>query len=221
MPVQVGQLRHRRFEPLTAAEARQFLQAARTDRLHALFELALRTGLRRGELLGLTWHDLDTEGRTLNIRRTLQNAPEGGTALYPTKTRAAERRIALPAPCLTALAQHRQTQDTERQTAGEKWEECNLVFATPTGRPLDPCSVTQHFRTLLGHAGLRRTRFHDLRHTCATLLLEQGVELVTMKELLGHAHIAVTAEVYAHVRLRLQHEAIDTLSGVLGNDNRA
>ena len=213
--VQVGQVRHRRFEPLTAAEARRFLQAARADRLHALFEVALRTGLRRGELLGLTWDDLDTGNRTLNVRRTLQSAPNGGTALYPTKTRAAERRIALPAACLTALAQHRQAQDAERQAAGESWKEANLVFATPTGGPLSPGGVTQHFRTLLGHAGLRRTRFHDLRHTCATLLLEQGVELVTIKELLGHAHIAVTAEVYAHVRLRLQHQAIEALGKAL------
>ncbi|MEW2300870.1 site-specific integrase [Streptomyces sp. NPDC006655] len=218
--VQVGQIRHRRFEPLTAAEARRFLQVARTDRLHALWELALRTGLRRGELLGLTWDDLATESRTLKVRRTLQNAPNGGTALYPTKTRAAERRIALPAACLTALSRHRRTQDTERQAAGDAWAERNLIFAALTGGPLDPGGVTQRFRTLLGRAGLRRTRFHDLRHTCATLLLEQGVELVTIKELLGHAHIAVTAEVYAHVRLRLQHQAIEALGHALedGND---
>ncbi|WP_372481863.1 tyrosine-type recombinase/integrase [Streptomyces fuscigenes] len=87
-----------------------------------------------------------------------------------------------------------------------------MVFTTPTGRPLDPSSVTQRFHTLLDHAGLRRTRFHDLRRTCATPLLEQGVELVTIKELLGHAHIAVSAEAYAHVRLRLQHQAIEALN---------
>ena len=113
------------------------------------------------------------------------------------------------------LAQRRQAQDAERQAAGDAWEGANLVFATPTGGPLSPGGVTQRFRTLLGHAGLRRARFHDLRHTCATLLLEQGVELVTIKELLGHAHIAVTAEVYAHVRLRLQHQAIEALGKAL------
>ncbi|WP_236246684.1 MULTISPECIES: tyrosine-type recombinase/integrase [unclassified Streptomyces] len=89
------------------------------------------------------------------------------------------------------------------------------VFATAQGRAIDPTNLTRAFTTLLRKAGLRRIRFHDLRHSTATLLLEQGVELVVIKELLGHAHIGVTATVYAHVRLRLQRDAIDTLSTAL------
>ena len=90
------------------------------------------------------------------------------------------------------------------------------VFTTPTGRPLDPANLTRCFRSFLSRAGIRRIRFHDLRHSAATLLLEQGVELV-IKELLGHAHIGVTAGVYAHVRLRLQRDAIDALGTALGS----
>ncbi|MEY9849865.1 tyrosine-type recombinase/integrase [Streptacidiphilus sp. MAP5-3] len=214
--VQLGPIRPRRFEPLTSEEARRFLKTARDDRLHALWELALRTGMRRGELLGLTWSDLDTRARTLDIRRTLQHAPAGGgTALYPTKTLASERRIALPDACITALAQHHRAQQAERRAAGADWHESGLIFTTPDGSPLLPTSVTAHFRVLLGHAGVRRTRFHDLRHTCATLLLEQGVELVVIKNLLGHAHISITAEIYAHVRLRLQRDAIEALGNAL------
>ncbi|OII66646.1 integrase [Streptomyces sp. CC77] len=89
------------------------------------------------------------------------------------------------------------------------------MFATAQGRAIDPTNLTRAFTTLLRKAGLRRIRFHDLRHSTATLLLEQGVELVVIKELLGHAHIGVTATVYAHVRLRLQRDAIDTLSTAL------
>lgn len=89
------------------------------------------------------------------------------------------------------------------------------MFTTPQGRAIDPTNLTRTFTTLLRKAGLRRIRFHDLRHSTATLLLEQGVELVVIKELLGHAHIGVTATVYAHVRLRLQRQAIDTLSTAL------
>ncbi len=89
------------------------------------------------------------------------------------------------------------------------------MFTTAQGRPLDPTNLTRTFTTLLRKAGLRRIRFHDLRHSAATLLLEQGVELVVIKELLGHAHIGVTATVYAHVRLRLQRDAIDTLGTLL------
>ncbi|NED15628.1 tyrosine-type recombinase/integrase [Streptomyces sp. SID9124] len=89
------------------------------------------------------------------------------------------------------------------------------MFTTAQGRPIDPTNLSRTFITLLRKAGLRRIRFHDLRHSTATLLLEQGVELVVIKELLGHAHIGVTATVCAHVRLRLQRDAIDTLSAAL------
>ncbi|MFI5671398.1 tyrosine-type recombinase/integrase [Streptomyces sp. NPDC051704] len=206
----------RRFRPLTAAEARQFLDAARADRLHALYELALRTGLRKGELLGLRWEDLDLTTGTASIRHSLQRTRTGGLTHLPTKTRASERRIALPTECLHSLKKHQESQDKERKTAESAWQDSDLVFTTPTGRPLDPANLTRRFRSFLNRAGLRRIRLHDLRHSTATLLLEQGVDLVVIKELLGHAHIGVTAGVYAHVRLRLQRQAIDALGKALG-----
>ncbi|MDK0520033.1 site-specific integrase [Streptomyces sp. ML-6] len=204
--------RPRRFRPLTATEARKFLDAAYADRLHALYELALRTGLRKGELLGLHWEDLDLNAGTASIRHSLQRTCTGGLTHLPTKTRASERRIALPAECLHSLKKHKERQDRERETAGSAWSDGGHVFTTPAGRPLDPANLTRRF---LDRAGFRRIRFHDLRHSTATLLLEQGVDLVVIKELLGHAHIGVTAGVYAHVRLRLQRQAIDALSNAL------
>ena len=136
----------------------------------------------------------------------------------PTKTRASERRIALPARCcLQSLKHHHEQQQREREAAGTTWQHNGHVFTTPQGRPIDPTNLTRTFTTLLRKAGLRRIRFHDLRHSTATLLLEQGVELVVIKELLGHAHIGVTATVYAHVRLRLQRDAIDILGTALGS----
>ncbi|MFB7556070.1 tyrosine-type recombinase/integrase [Streptomyces brevispora] len=207
--------RPRRFQPLTAAEARRLLEAARKDRLHALYELALRTGLRKGELLGLHWEDLDLGSGTASIRRSLQRTRTGGLTVLPTKTRASERRIALPTECVHSLRGHQERQEGERNTAGVAWRESGLVFTTPTGGPLDPANMTRRFAAFLSRAGLRRIRFHDLRHSTATLLLEQGIDLVVIKELLGHAHIGVTAGVYAHVRLRLQRQAIDTLGSVL------
>ncbi|MEV5459242.1 tyrosine-type recombinase/integrase [Streptomyces cellulosae] len=213
--------RTRRFHPLTAAEARQFLQAASGDRLHALYELALRTGLRKGELLGLHWEDLDLDGGTASIHRSLQRTRTGGLTTLHTKTRASERRIALPTECVHSLKSHRERQQEERQDARTNWTDSGLVFTTATGSPLDPTNLTRHFSRLLSRAELRRIRFHDLRHSTATLLLEQGVDLVVIKELLGHAHIGVTAGVYAHVRLRLQRQAIDTLGNALaaGDDS--
>ncbi|MEH0544141.1 tyrosine-type recombinase/integrase [Streptomyces sp. B21-105] len=208
--------RPRRFQPFTASEARQFLQAASGDRLHALYELALRTGLRKGELLGLHWEDLDLDAGTANIHRSLQRTRTGGLTTLHTKTRASERRIALPTECVHSLKNHRERQQEERRAVGARWSDSGLVFTTPTGGPLDPANLTRRFGRLLRRAGLRRIRFHDLRHSTATLLLEQGIDLVVIKELLGHAHIGVTAGVYAHVRLRLQRQAIDTLGDALG-----
>ncbi|MFB7928955.1 tyrosine-type recombinase/integrase [Streptomyces sp. NPDC056039] len=213
--------RPRRFKPFTASEARLFLQAASGDRLHALYELALRRGLRKGELLGLHWQDLYLDSGTATIHRSLQRTHTGGLTILHTKTRASERRIALPTECIKSLKIHRERQQDEGQAAGSGWADNGLVFATPTGSPLDPTNLTRRFRRLLDHAGLRVVRFHDLRHSTATLLLEQGIDLVVIKELLGHAHIGVTAGVYAHVRLRLQHQAIDTLGSLLaeGDDS--
>ncbi|MFE6906534.1 tyrosine-type recombinase/integrase [Streptomyces erythrochromogenes] len=213
--VRMGTPRPRRFERLTAAEARQFLAATSDDRLHALFELALRTGLRKGELLGLRWEDLDLAGGTASIRLTLQRTNSSGLTALPTKTQSSERRIALPTPCLRSLGQHRDRQRQECVAAGAGWKASGYVFTRPDGSPIDGATLTRHFNTVLLRASLRRIRFHDLRHSAATLLLEQGVELVVIKELLGHAHIGVTATVYAHVRLRLQRDAIDLLGNAL------
>ncbi|MET8558609.1 tyrosine-type recombinase/integrase [Streptomyces sp. NPDC004959] len=213
--VRTGTPRPRRFEPLTAEEAREFLAAASGHRLQSLFELALHTGLRKGELLGLRWEDLDLAGGTASIRRTLQRTNSGGLTTLPTKTKNSERRIALPTPCLRSLEQHRDRQLKERKAAGTGWKDNGYVFTRPDGAPIEGATLTRHFDTLLHRARLRRIRFHDLRHSAATLLLEQGVELVVIKELLGHAHIGLTATVYAHVRLRLQRDAIDLLSSAL------
>ncbi|WP_405422342.1 tyrosine-type recombinase/integrase [Streptomyces erythrochromogenes] len=214
--VRTGTPRPQRFEPLTTDEARRLLTTTQWHRLHALFELALHTGLRKGELLGLRWEDLDLDANTAAIRRTLQRTSAGGLTTLPTKTRASERRITLPARYVQSLKLHHEQQQREQETAGSLWQPNGHVFTTAQGGLIDPTNLSRAFTTLLRKANLRRIRFHDLRHSTATLRLEQGVELVVIKELLGHAHIGVTATVYAHVRLRLQHEAIDTLSTSLG-----
>jgi integrase len=212
-----GTPRPRRFNPLTTDEARQFLAAAEGHRLAALFELALRTGLRKGELLGLRWEDLDLDAGTASIRRTLQRTRRSGLASLPTKTISSERRIALPASCVSSLRAHCHRQVREKEQAGSAWPGIGYVFTRPDGYRIEPATLNRHFNALLRKARLRPIRFHDLRHSTATLPLEQGVELVVIKELLGHAHIGVTATVYAHVRLRLQRQAIDLLGHALGN----
>jgi len=205
------------YQPFTATEARKYLYSAAFHRHGTLFELALRTGLRRGELLGLQWADIDLDSGHLSVRRTLSRV-KGGMSFQPPKTEASQRKILLPAACIAALKRYRQRQGLDRREAAERWTDQDLVFASSTGRPLDPAYLHRQHETLCYLAEVRYIRFHDLRHSCATLLLEQGVELVTIKDLLGHARLHVTADVYAHVRPRLHRNAIEALNQALDPD---
>lgn len=211
--------RSKTSEPLTPEEARKLLTPCADHPHGALIELTLRTGLRKSEVLGLRWSDLNLDTGTLTVAQTLQRTKDGLTTA-PTKTFRSLHRVALPRQCITALTAHRERQDKDRADAGDYWQEHGLVFTTPWGRALDPVNLLRRFHTLCDHAGIRRIRCHDLRHSCATLLLEQGVEPVTIKELLGHANIGVTGNTYAHVRLRLQHDAIEAMNTALQPDHQ-
>jgi integrase len=160
------------------------------------------------------WSDLDLRTGHLYVRRTLARI-NGKLAFQPTKTAYSQRRILLPTACVRSLKRYRARQNIDRRAAGSAWRERDLVFATTTGGPLDPVTVYRTHRTICELAGVRHIRFHDLRHTCATLLLEEGVELVTIKELLGHAQLHITADIYAHVRPRLKRNAIEAMDRAL------
>lgn len=218
--VRAGQARPTRFEPLTRTEARRLLKAGSGTGFGVLVELTLRTGLRKGEVLALRWTDLDLEQGVMSIRQTLQRDPETGKPVfYPTKTEASQRRVVLPCECIASLREQRARQNAEQVAAGEGWREHGLVFTRPDGTPITPSTVNRHFGRLCDAAGIRRIRFHDLRHSCATLLLEQGVDLATIKDLLGHSQIHITADVYAHVRPRLQRDAIEAMGRALNQDD--
>ena len=204
------------FEPFTAAEARRYLRVAKTHRHGVLYELALRTGLRQGELLGLRWDDLDLDAGYLTVRRTLARTP-GGATFQDVKTHRSARRITIPNECITSLRWYRRRQQIDQRDAGDTWRDLGLVFARATGGPLDPAYVHRNHHVICDLADTRKIRFHDLRHSAATLLLEQGVELIVVKDLLGHAQINTTADIYAHVRPRLQRQAIEAMSQALND----
>jgi integrase len=206
------------FQPFTLGESRRYLLAAAYHRHGPLFELALRTGLRRGELLGLRWDDIDLDAGHLHVRRTLART-RGGATFQPVKTHRSARRIVLPRDCVIALRRYRTRQDLDRRAAADDWTERGLVFTNTVGGPLDPATVHRHHQTICELADVRYIRFHDLRHTCASLLLEQGVELVTIKDLLGHAQIHTTADIYSHVRLRTQRTAVEAIGDALQSDD--
>jgi integrase len=202
------------FQPFTAAEARKYLSVAAFHRHGPLYELALRTGLRRGELLALHWDDIDLDAGHLYVTGTMARV-KGGAKILPTKTYRSARRIVLPRECVTSLHQYRKRQDIDRREAEDRWRETGLVFVSAGGTTLDMATVHRNHQLICELADLRYIRLHDLRHTCASLLLEQGVDLVTIKDLLGHAQIHTTADIYSHVRPRTKRKAIESVGDAL------
>jgi len=210
-----------RFEirPFTPDEARQFLRAIRGERLEALYSVALTMGLRQGEALGLRWQDVDLDLGCLRINKQLQRI-NGKFQFVEPKTPRSRRTLALPASIVVGLREHQNRQLSEQGVAGDRWQASDLVFTTETGRPLDGTVVSHHFHRQLDRAGLTQRRFHDLRHSCATLLLVQGVSPRVVMDLLGHSQIALTMNTYTHVLPQLRREAAERMEALIADRER-
>lgn len=194
------------IQPFTPEEARKFLAAIRGDRLEALYSVALTMGLRQGEALGLRWRDVDLGMGYLRISKQLQRV-NGKLELVDPKTRRSRRSLAMPATIVEALRTHRERQNEERRSAGDRWTETDLVFATSVGTGIEGTAISKDFHRKLERAGLPHRRFHDLRHSCATLLLVQGVSPRVVMDVLGHSQIGLTMNTYSHVIPDLRREA--------------
>jgi integrase len=213
--VKAPQVRREEMHPLSVGQTRTLLETAREDRLEALYVLAVHTGLRQGELLGLKWEDVDFEAGTLQVRRSLTTA-KGGPVLAAPKTRSSRRTVKLTHGAVEALRGHLQRQLEEIDRAGSLWRENGLVFASEAGEPLDRRHLTsRRFKALLRRAGLPDIRFHDLRHTCATLLLSKNVNPKIVSEMLGHASIAITLDTYSHVLPNMRDQAAAAMENAL------
>ena len=201
---------------LTPAEAGTLLSHLKGDRLEAVFIVALSTGLRRGEVLGLRWQDVDLEGRVLFVRQALQRV-DRALKMVPPKTHRSSRPIPLPQFAVTAFSQQKVRQANDRRLVGRAWEDGGLVFTTEIGTPLEPRNVNRRFYAARSAAGLEWVRLHDLRHAFATFLLDQGEGLRTVMDLLGHSTIRLTADTYGHVLPSRARKAADVIDKVLGN----
>ena len=202
-------------KPLSQEEVQQLLQTARGDWLEALYVCAVALGMRQGELLGLRWEDVDLEGRTLTVAKALQRL-DGRFQLVERKATHPRRKINLPQIVVSALGRHRARQSQGRLLAGPEWvDDWGLVFVTRRGTPIDASNLVRAWHQLLERAGLPRCRFHDLRHTAASLLLSQHVDPRVVMEILGHSQISLTMNTYAHVMPALQREAADSMDRVL------
>jgi integrase len=206
------------MRPLSETEVRAFLDLAREsgDRFEALYVLAITTGLRRGELLGLRWDDVSMERSTLRVGRALVR--EGGRhTLGETKTRRGRRQINLTPRTVSTLKAHHKKQQEEKIKLTGLYKDHGLIFATRVGTPINPENlVNRSFKPLLERASLPEIRFHDLRHTCATLLLGRGVHPKLVQELLGHATIAMTLDTYSHYMPSMGDQVAGAMKDALG-----
>lgn len=216
--VELPKLTHKEMSALSVDEAARFLAAASEDRFALLFALALSTGMRPEEYLGLKWKDIDLEKGVVSVQRALvwRDKKQGWSFTEP-KTAKSRRSIPLPASIVRLLASHKARQGEQRLKAGKKYENHDLVFTTRKGAPLMRRNILRcHFRPILEKAGLPASiRLYDLRHTCATLLLAANEHPKVVSERLGHSNITLTLDTYSHVLPSMQQGASEKLERML------
>ena len=184
------------IRPLSVQQVKALLRAVRGDKLEALYVLAVTTGLRQGELIGLKWGDLDLNAGVLRVRRTVFVG-----AINPPKTARSNRTVRLTEEAIRALTNHSR--------------ESEWVFSTKVGTPISCHNLTNRsWKPLLRKVGLPDIRFHDLRHTCATLLLTKGVHPKIVQEMLGHSSITITLDLYSHVLPDMQEKAVEAMDDI-------
>lgn len=206
---------------LTPDEARAFLASVAGHPLEAAWVVMLATGLRRGELLALTWSDVKLDGApALTVRRSLKRLRGVGLVADEPKTSGSRRTLRLPLIAATALRDHRHRQREDQRHAGELWEPeplgLDLIYRTPAGTAVDPDNFRQTTYAVTTAAGLGRWSPHEMRHSAASLLIAQGVPLKTISETLGHASIRITADVYGHLLADARSQAADAMDQALG-----
>jgi integrase len=209
---------HRPITYLSARDLARLLDATADDELGPLYAVAATTGLRRGELLGLTWADV-ADGQ-LTVRRSMGRVGGNEWGIGQVKSARSPRTIPLPARARQALETQRTRQRFAERAAGGTWQDrSGLVFTDAVGRPLLPEHVSHRFAKDCARAGVPRIRFHDLRHSAATTLLAAGVPLAVISEWLGHSGIAITASAYAAVVPELMTDAAEAMDLALGTES--
>lgn len=214
--------RTRKPKVLSEDEVSKYLKQIQNRRLYGAFVLELGTGLRRGEILGLLWKDLDFETRVLSIRRQVQrvqniDGPGSSLEYTATKTIAAERNILLPEVAFYELLAHKERQDAEKEAAGAKYQDEGLIFPTALGKKTDPRRLYEVHCRALQAAELPHRAFHDLRHTVATMLLWAGENIKSLQELLGHAKPSITLDTYTHTINEMKVANAERMNGIISN----
>ena len=205
---------------LDEEQVNRLLETAReSDHLYyALIYTAVVTGMRQGELLALKWENIDLEKGIVQVKHNLKRLPGGGLALKAPKTKSSIRAIRLGAKSVAVLQEHKARLSQEEAKHNGLWQETDFVFTSTIGTPIDPSNLIRQFRQLLKQAGLPKIRFHDLRHTAASLMLSNGVEVLAASQRLGHAKPSITLDVYGHLMPSLQDKAAEAMDGLIDRD---
>lgn len=211
---------HREAKTWSPSEAKQFIAGISGHRLAHLYVVTLATGMRLGEATGLAWEDVDLEAGTLRVRQALQRA-SGGWRLVEPKSHRSRRKLWLPKVAIEALRLQRELQDGWKAAAGSSWvNEYDLVFTTPTGTPLNPSTTTRALKEECVRIGVPALTFHELRHSCASFLIAEGIPPRVVMEQLGHSQISLTMNTYAHILPTLQKEAADRIDDILNSETQ-
>ncbi len=200
---------------LEESQISQLLVAAKGGRFEALLHLAVATGMRQMELLGLKWTDLDWVKQTLKVERQLERSTSDQVKFALPKTNQGRRTLALGNQTMTVLRKHYERQNEERKAAGVGWKEFGLIFTTKVGTPLNYRNLLRDFKLLLKAAGLPELRFHDLRHTAASLMLTHDIPVIVVSRRLGHAKPSITLDVYGHLIPSIQAEAAQKIDELI------
>jgi integrase len=208
--VRVPSPRYRVGKGLSVDQVKKLLAAAEGHRLYPLWVVAATMGLRRGELLGLRWSDVDLDRGTLMIAQTVQRAG-GRLHVQDAKTEGSESVLPLPEITWITILDHQERQRTERERLSEIWHDHGLVFPSERGTPMEPTNLSRAFANLRAKVGLTDVRLHDLRHTVVSLLMELGVAPHIVQAIARHADVKVTLKIYAHANLDAMRQALSQL----------
>ncbi|MFD1735412.1 tyrosine-type recombinase/integrase [Bacillus salitolerans] len=199
------------------SEINAFLKIASKERLYPAFHLAISTGMRRGEILGARWKDIDLENGMLYVRQTLTK--DGKQFLSGAKTESSVRSIKLSNETISVLKKHKTNIAREKLSCGPEYVDYDLVICTSKGTPVNPANLKRTFQRLIKEANVPMIRFHDLRHTHATMLLAGGIQVKVISERLGHSNFKTTLDIYSHVLPNMQEEAANKIDSLLSKTN--
>lgn len=205
----------REMKVLSENQIKNLLLMAERSKMGAQVRLAITTGLRLGELLGLKWVDVDWTGSKLQVRRQLQRLPHTGLVFSSPKTKSGRRTVKIGSSTLSILGKHLDSQDDQKARVGVRWEDNDLIFPTTRGTPKEPRNYIREFKALLKKAELPNIRFHDLRHTAASLMLLSNMPLISISRQLGHAKPSTTLDIYGHLIPGLETDSAEKLDQIV------